>query len=155
MKRAAMLLAVLVMAVLCPGCLVLWCGLYGYQNPRAPIHPRCMAGPRQQQPTTAAASAEEEPRVEDVDGQQNCINDYGCPPGHACLKANYKTSGRCVQKVNEVGVPTYAPPDPGSTAPARGDCMFDTQCPPLFYCAKDGGMYGNCLRRSGDTLPFE
>ena len=74
--------------------------------------------------------------------EHSCSSDYGCGPGEACVKPQYKSTGKCMRKVNKYGVTDYSSPRPDSagirTSP---DCNFDTQCPIGFKCVS-----GNCVR---------
>jgi hypothetical protein len=74
-----------------------------------------------------------------------CVNDYGCPYGSTCVHDG--TSSYCAKKVNEYGVQTFSGPDPSSGRIKTSGCMFDTQCPPSYRCAKAlGAVYGTCVK---------
>lgn len=78
--------------------------------------------------------------------EPECTSDYQCPQGFSCLKNRYASSGRCVQKVNEYGVPSYSSPDPASMQPnmgRRSDCTSTGRCPIGFLCDY---MSGACLK---------
>lgn len=79
-----------------------------------------------------------------------CWSDFDCEYGQKCRKAQYQTTGECVQLVRDPysRLPVYVPPDGSSVGPGRrkGNCMFDTQCDMVNeYCrVPDGEIYGFC-----------
>ena len=79
-----------------------------------------------------------------------CWSDYDCQYGEKCMKAQFQPTGYCAKVVNQYGLPApYYLPKPDSILPGgRGQCSFDTDCPIMFYCAKEAGaLTGACLKR--------
>lgn len=75
-----------------------------------------------------------------------CSSDFGCGAGRRCLKDNFRSSGYCVDAVNEAGVRVYGLPDMGSVfvkVPTSLDCHVNTDCPVGFRCQASSGA---CVR---------
>jgi hypothetical protein len=71
----------------------------------------------------------------------SCSSDFDCNYGDGCVKSPGLMTGTCMQKVNDFGTPTFAPPSTRSFQPGERSCSFSTQCAPGFRCDE-----GNCVR---------
>lgn len=68
---------------------------------------------------------------------EGCKSDFDCGSGNSCVKAPFKSTGTCLKKVDEYGLPTLNGPDADSLmTPIEGQCDFDLDCPITFKCHK-------------------
>lgn len=90
---------------------------------------------------------ENDAQTRQVQAQARCSSDYDCDYGSYCVKEQYATQGVCAQVVDEYGNPTYASPRTDSVRPGEaGECHFDTDCGPGWYCIKGNSLTGHCMR---------
>jgi hypothetical protein len=135
------MLALLALMATTSGCAVLYCGLWGYQNPRLAARTRCPLAMQARSEVQRAVSTPSEP------ARRSCTSDFACRPGQHCVKAHLQSNGYCARTVDEFGAPTYAPPSADSVGPNMTEgCYFDTQCPPGFRCDTAGVLAGNCVK---------
>jgi len=79
---------------------------------------------------------------------RGCASDFECMYGSKCLKGFGQMQGACAQAVDQLGVPTFAPPSTESVMPGQGgDCSFDTECSIGFRCLKPPAqLRGFCVK---------
>lgn len=92
----------------------------------------------------AGGSVNTRPSSSVTQSEDECSSDYSCGTGRKCVKQAYSSRGVCMRSVNEYGVQTYTNPDPKSIEiKTKGNCTFDTDCPPGFKC---DWVYKACVK---------
>lgn len=69
--------------------------------------------------------------------EASCSSDFSCGVGFQCVKAPLKSTGVCMQSVNEYGTREFTIPNTNSIGPnmnMNGQCSFTTDCPIGFSC---------------------
>lgn len=70
--------------------------------------------------------------------EEGCKSDFSCGTGKYCVKAPLESTGTCLKRVDEYGLPTFEGPDVDSyQTPIGGQCDFDLDCPITFKCDKN------------------